>query len=71
MTKRVKATINPDVLEWARTSAAYTLPAAAEKISVDEEVLAGWEAGDDQPSVAQLRKLAYLYSYDTLPRRRG
>lgn len=61
MTKRVKASINPDVLEWARTSASYSRPAAAEKLGVDEEILAAWEAGDDQPSISQLRRLATLY----------
>ena len=61
MVKRVKATINPDVLEWARTSASYSRPAAAEKMSIEEDVLTAWEAGDDQPSIAQLRKLAALY----------
>lgn len=61
MAKRVKATINPDVLEWARTSASYSRPAAADKMSIEEDVLAAWEAGDDQPSIAQLRKLAALY----------
>lgn len=61
MGKRVKATINPDVLEWARTSASYSRPAAAEKMSMEQDVLAAWETGDDQPSIAQLRKLAALY----------
>lgn len=61
MAKRVKATINPDVLEWARTSASYSRPAAAEKLSINEDVLEAWEEGDDQPSIAQLRKLATLY----------
>lgn len=61
MTKRVKATIEPSVLEWARTSAAYSVQAAAEKIGVDEEVLSAWEAGVDNPTVSQLRKLADVY----------
>jgi len=61
MSKRIKATINPDVLEWARTSAAYSVQTAAEKVGVEEEILSAWEAGDDQPSVPQLRKLADLY----------
>jgi Zn-dependent peptidase ImmA (M78 family)/DNA-binding XRE family transcriptional regulator len=59
--KRVKATINKDVLKWARTSASYTRPAVAEKLGLDEDILAAWEAGDDQPSIAQLRRLATLY----------
>ena len=61
MAKRVKATINPEVLEWARTSASYSRLAAAQKLGTDEEILAAWEAGNDQPSISQLRRLATLY----------
>lgn len=61
MAKRVKATINPDVLEWARTSASYSRLAAAEKLGIDEDILAAWENGDGQPSISQLRRLATLY----------
>lgn len=61
MAKRVKATINPDVLQWARTSASYTQVAAAERLGVDEAILRAWEAGEDQPSISQLRRLATLY----------
>jgi Zn-dependent peptidase ImmA (M78 family)/DNA-binding XRE family transcriptional regulator len=59
--KRVKATINPDVLEWARTSASYSRIAAAEKLGIEEDVLAAWEGGKDQPSISQLRKLSTIY----------
>ncbi|OYW99731.1 MAG: hypothetical protein B7Z15_20890, partial [Rhizobiales bacterium 32-66-8] len=61
MTKRIKATINPKVLTWARESAGFDLAAAAAKVDVDEKKLAAWEAGDDQPSIPQLRKLAEAY----------
>ena len=61
MTKRIKATINPKVLTWARESAGFDLAAAAAKVDVDEEKLVAWEAGDDQPSIPQLRKLAEAY----------
>lgn len=61
MTKRVLATINPAVLVWARNSAGYDLAVAAGKLKLDEARLAGWELGDDQPSIPQLRKLAELY----------
>ena len=61
MAKRVKATINPDVLAWARTSASYSRSAAAEKLGIDEDIVAAWEAGSDQPSISQLRRLATLY----------
>lgn len=61
MTKRIKATVNPKVLTWARESAGFDLAAGAAKVDIDEEKLAAWEAGDDQPSIAQLRKLAEGY----------
>ena len=61
MAKRYKATINPALLVWARTTAGYELPDAADKLGIDREKLAGWEAGVDQPSIAQLRKLAAQY----------
>lgn len=61
MAKRYKATINPVLLTWARSTASYDLPEAAGKIDVAEDKLAAWEGGEDQPSIAQLRKLAALY----------
>ena len=61
MTKRIKATINPAVLTWARESAGFDLAGAAAKVDLDEEKLAAWEAGEDQPSIPQLRKLAETY----------
>jgi Zn-dependent peptidase ImmA (M78 family)/transcriptional regulator with XRE-family HTH domain len=61
LTKRLKATIAPAVLVWARTSAGYELEAVANKIGVASEAIEQWEAGNDQPSIPQLRKLAELY----------
>jgi Zn-dependent peptidase ImmA (M78 family) len=61
MSKRYKATINPALLTWARTTASYDLTEAADKAKIGSDVLASWESGDDQPSIAQLRKLASLY----------
>ena len=61
MAKRYKATINPALLTWARTTASYDLAEAAAKIDVGEDQLMAWEAGRDQPSISQLRKLAVLY----------
>lgn len=61
MTARTKALVKPEVLVWARTSAGFTVPEAATKLTIDAERLAGWEAGEDAPSIPQLRKLADLY----------
>lgn len=61
MSKQVKAFINPAVLVWARMSAGYDLATVAAKLALDEERLATWESGGDQPTIPQLRKLADLY----------
>lgn len=61
MTKRVKATVKGDLLVWARTSAAFTVQSAAEKLGIDEDALSAWENETDHPSIPQLRKLADLY----------
>ncbi|MGO7170136.1 ImmA/IrrE family metallo-endopeptidase [Rhizobium leguminosarum] len=61
MSKRSKATIKPALLVWARETAGFDLSTAAEKLDVDEEKLAAWELGEDQPSIPQLRKAAELY----------
>lgn len=61
MTKRLKASVNPAVLVWARESAGYVPATAAERLGLDADKLQAWETGDDQPSIAQLRKLAELY----------
>lgn len=61
MSGRLKAVVAPAVMVWARTSAGYEESPAAEKLGIDPDVLAAWERGDEQPSIAQLRKMADLY----------
>lgn len=62
MAKRIFATVKPDILVWARTSAGFTIEAAAKALKLDESVLLKWEAGEEElPSVPQLRNLAGLY----------
>lgn len=62
MVKRVFASVKPEILEWARTSAGFTLEAAAAALKIDPGVLAAWEApGDERPSLPQLRNMAMLY----------
>ncbi|MGD9739706.1 MAG: ImmA/IrrE family metallo-endopeptidase [Bauldia sp.] len=58
---RIKASINPKVLEWARVSAGFSPAEAAGRLNLEEDRLLLWEAGTDAPSIPQLRKLAELY----------
>jgi len=61
MGDRVDALIEPELLVWARTSAALTLQQAAKKLPVKSERLEGWESGHGHPTIKQLRKLASVY----------
>ena len=61
MTSRLKAKIKPEVLQWARESAGFTVESAAGALKIKEEVLGGWEAGVDSPSIPKLRRLAELW----------
>ena len=63
MVKRIFATVKPEILAWARTSAGFTLEAAAKGLKVDVSILTLWEDedGTEAPSIPQLRALAALY----------
>ena len=62
MAKTVKALITPEVLKWARERRFQLgIGYAAEKLNVKPERLEAWEAGRDQPTFAQLKKIAKLY----------
>lgn len=63
MAARVKSTINPTLLTWARETAGFTPAEAAKRLKIDEERLAAWEdpANEDAPSIPQLRKIASLF----------
>jgi Zn-dependent peptidase ImmA (M78 family) len=63
MAARVKSTINPALLTWARETAGFTPAEAAKRLKIDEERLGAWEdpADDDAPSIPQLRKIASLF----------
>jgi Zn-dependent peptidase ImmA (M78 family)/DNA-binding XRE family transcriptional regulator len=59
---RVRASVKPDILVWARESAGLSLEDAAKKVgNVKPERLARWEQGEDQPTVNQLRSMARVY----------
>jgi len=54
----VEALANPALMVWARESASFTQEAVAKKIGVKVDRIRAWEAGDERPSVAQLRNFA-------------
>ena len=62
MARTVKALITPEVLKWARERRIrLSIEYAAEKLNVKPERLRAWEAGADQPTFAQLKKIAKIY----------
>jgi Zn-dependent peptidase ImmA (M78 family)/DNA-binding XRE family transcriptional regulator len=58
-----KALIKPELLGWARNRAKVTLDDAAKAANVEPETLERWEAGEDAPTVSQLRTLAGKYHF--------
>jgi Zn-dependent peptidase ImmA (M78 family) len=58
----IPALVEPAVLRWARESAGLSTIGAARKIGVADDRVAQWEAGEAQPSIAQLRKAATAYN---------
>jgi len=65
MPQRVRANINAHVLVWARQTAGYVLEEAARKIGISPEKLQAWEAGEDKPTLRQLRIAANVYKRPT------
>ena len=62
MAKSVKALITPEVLKWARERRMkLEIDYAAKKLKIDPERLEAWENGTEQPTFAQLKKIAKLY----------
>lgn len=61
--KLVRAKVKPELLVWARESSGFTVEDAARKIRQPAERLAAWEAGEQQPTINQLRRLANAYKH--------
>jgi Zn-dependent peptidase ImmA (M78 family)/DNA-binding XRE family transcriptional regulator len=51
--------IEPKILEWARTRINMSIPEVAKKLDKKIDTITNWEKGTEQPSLAQLEKLAY------------
>lgn len=58
MVKSAQATINAQMLVWARKTAGYSTADLAQKLAVSETKLLGWEGGTEQMTVKQLRTFA-------------
>ena len=62
MAKSVKALITPEVLKWARERRIrLEIDYAAKRLKIKPEDLEAWENGTEQPTFAQLKKIAKLY----------
>ena len=62
MARTVKALITPEVLKWARERRLrLSIEYAAKKLNIKPDRLEAWEAGTDQPTFAQLKRIAKLY----------
>lgn len=62
MAKSVKALITPEVLKWARERRIrLEIDYAAKRLKIEPETLETWENGTEQPTIAQLKKIAKLY----------
>ena len=61
MAKSIPALVEPAVLRWARESIDLEPIAASRKLGLDDGRVTAWEAGEDRPTIAQLRKAAQLY----------
>ena len=62
MAKSRKANITPRMLKWAREKrVGLSIDYAAKKLKIKPERLEAWEHGTDQPTFAQLKRIADLY----------
>ena len=53
-----QALVNPEILSWARDRAGLSLSVLAKKMSIKEERLEAWEAGERKPTFKQAKTLA-------------
>jgi len=61
MVKSIPALVEPAMLRWARETIDLAPVAASRKLDLPDDRVAAWEAGEERPTVAQLRKAAQLY----------
>lgn len=61
MVRTPVAHVEPAVLRWARESIGLIPVAASRKMNLPNDRVARWEAGDESPTIAQLRTAAKVY----------
>lgn len=61
MTKAQRIPVEPSVIEWARTSAGFSVVDAAKALGVSDGTLLRWETGEINPTIGQLRKMSERY----------
>lgn len=62
MALRILANINHEILRWARETSGLSLELAAKKIGISKpEKLRGFEQGEEQPSISQIRNASRVY----------
>jgi Zn-dependent peptidase ImmA (M78 family) len=59
--RSTEALVEPAILAWARTSAGFSIEEAARSLQTKPEKIVAWEAGDESPSMSQLRRMAVAY----------
>lgn len=57
----IPALVEASVLRWARETCGLSALAASRKIGVPEDRVTLWESGQQQPTVAQLKKASVVY----------
>lgn len=61
MSKSIKALVEPSLLVWARKTSGLTETDTAKRLGISVDVLKQWEAGEEKPTIAQLRKISQVY----------
>jgi Zn-dependent peptidase ImmA (M78 family) len=59
--RSTEAIVEPRILKWARETVGLSPEEAARKLQTKDEKVLAWEAGDERPSMPQLRKMAIAY----------
>lgn len=60
MARTPYAPVNPEVLRWARLESGFTVDEIAQRLNTKPERVDAWETGDRQPTLGQLRNLAWV-----------